>query len=662
MKKIDQALFGYDSGHHLLESSLDLSRADRHFLAVATDLSGSAPAEGFDQSYTGLPLPDSNYYALFCTWLAPEMPRPGCVWSHVLLLELADLAEIPDLGNLRTLFERPIRGKFSRYKKRVEVRNENFERRSEVAFDHAAAAEFLRGLYEHPDSSMMIVAESGASHEELVFALWSQQWPRLRRQFRFSTGSFSDRGKDGDAFDLQILPRASRSWQVTRKLYMVDENLVAENSSKQISEWISAAVKDLASPLGTPLRDFLQAHGLDIRSPRGSFKKLTEIYLGFRQHTRSRWSDVLVQIASSFPDAKEATLLKRAALTRGSGADRKHREEQDWQTLEYLCARAANGAFSKLSIDIPAIVKKLWPSRRTAIVDLLLQRPNKSTQKYWEQLFNGAAEAVEPADLAWISELHPDLVPSLISLRPQLAASPDLWQTPEPLQWRIVEALESSLHRPPWHEIVVAMLEAATNVGAREAVLASGAAVLDAAVDWVRVTAQEDLPTITWREALRPIAEARLGEKPDEDVELLLCLALAAAPTVSVAVSQAWMRRMLTEVELPTLPFPLKVPTAFVFVAVGLQTSGLSGARLIAQGYTIVHQALATQTEPIDSWRLLQPHLPALWFWQQWDRCEMLRQAIKIWARENPRHEDSLLQEAASAARSSLREALLSEK
>ena len=590
------------------------------------------------------------------------MPRPGCVWSHVLLLELADLAEISNLGILRSLFERPTRRKFSTYEKRLDLSKDTFEGGlEEPPPTHVAAAECLRGLYEHPDIPVMMVADTGTSLEEVVFAIWSQQWPRLRRQFRFSTGSFSDRGKEGEAFDFQIIPRVSRAWYGLRKVCIIDEELRSEKQSKQSSGWIAAAVKDLRSPLGTPLRDFLQAHGLDVRTPRGSFKKLTQLYLDFRHSARSAPGELLERVASSFPDAREAISLKREALEPVSGTDRKQREEHGWQILEYLCVRATNDAFSKLSVDLRTIVKNLWASRRTAIVDLLLQKPNRTTQKYWEQLFNGAAEAVKPADLAWITELHPDLVPSLISSRPQLASSPDLWRASEAFQWRIIEALESSPHRLPWHEVVVAMLEAGTNIGTREVVLASGAAVLDATVDWVRRTAREDLPTITWRDALRPLAEKRLAEKPNEIVELLLCLALVPATTVSAVALKPATRRMFAEVEINTLPVPLRVPTAFVFVTVALQTTGPIAARLLSQGYDIVHEALATQTETIDSWRLLQPHLPALWFWQQWDRCEMLRQAVRSWVRDNPQYKESLGGKAGSAARASLRQALLSE-
>src|ERR1035438_7653912 len=104
---LHQAVFGYDAGHNLLAASCPLSAESRRTLAVLTDTSGPWPASGFDHAFTGTLLPDMPYYALFCTWLAPEMPRPGCVWSHVLLIELADLAGLADLGELRHCFKKP---------------------------------------------------------------------------------------------------------------------------------------------------------------------------------------------------------------------------------------------------------------------------------------------------------------------------------------------------------------------------------------------------------------------------------------------------------------------------------------------------------------------------------------------------------------------------
>src|SRR3546814_20493757 len=81
---IDQCLFGYEDGHRLLASSMSLGDQT----SLLTKLSDLAPGTLFGSSHgywTGLPLPELARYALFRTWPAPELPRPGCVWTHALL-------------------------------------------------------------------------------------------------------------------------------------------------------------------------------------------------------------------------------------------------------------------------------------------------------------------------------------------------------------------------------------------------------------------------------------------------------------------------------------------------------------------------------------------------------------------------------------------------
>ena len=181
-----QALFGYDGGHQLLAASLRLPPEARHFLGVATDLSGSAPPHGFSQTYTGVPLPETNFYALFSTWLAPEMPRPGCVWSHVLLIDLADIAELRDLGGLCKLFLRPLPALWlEKFSNPLHYSDAPDSPCGLAASDEALAAQLLAALYGEAGKSVVVPAACASDHEELVFALWSQQWPRLRRNFRF---------------------------------------------------------------------------------------------------------------------------------------------------------------------------------------------------------------------------------------------------------------------------------------------------------------------------------------------------------------------------------------------------------------------------------------------------------------------------------------------
>ena len=41
------------------------------------------------------------------TWAAPEISRPGCIWTHSLFISFTELAQIEDPRILLQLFVRP---------------------------------------------------------------------------------------------------------------------------------------------------------------------------------------------------------------------------------------------------------------------------------------------------------------------------------------------------------------------------------------------------------------------------------------------------------------------------------------------------------------------------------------------------------------------------
>src|SRR5262245_53670958 len=90
---IKQALHGYSDGHRLLAFSCRLPRDAENLMLILSDLSGPGGGDQFDPYLTGYPLGSAGRYALACTWPAPEMGRPGCVWTHTLLLGEELLAE-----------------------------------------------------------------------------------------------------------------------------------------------------------------------------------------------------------------------------------------------------------------------------------------------------------------------------------------------------------------------------------------------------------------------------------------------------------------------------------------------------------------------------------------------------------------------------------------
>src|SRR5690554_2521241 len=195
---VHQALHGYSDGHQLLALSVKLSPRDRKTLLVLSDI--SAPGSVLDDRgyITGYPLAESGFFAIGRTWPALEMSRPGCVWTHTILVDFNDLATMDSLSSLLSLFQRPNDLKDSEsYSLPVKVPSGTHVKMPNCAKDWARSV--VAALYTRPKD---LIVSKGRDREidEAVFAIWSQQWPRLRRNFRFCTLTSADRSTDGAIF------------------------------------------------------------------------------------------------------------------------------------------------------------------------------------------------------------------------------------------------------------------------------------------------------------------------------------------------------------------------------------------------------------------------------------------------------------------------------
>lgn len=271
--RLNQTLHGYSDGHRQLASSIALKPKDIKTMLVLSDISGPGARISEEGYLTGYPLPESGMYALARTWLAPEMSRPGCVWTHTILIDYADLATFESYDSLLKLFRRPIESKVSDYNEPITITKNGLDKGFDV-FALVWAQKVVEGLYGSPKSKIVAQRNSTFNVDEVVLAIWFQQWPRLRRAFRFCTFSSSDRSIEGNVFDLQILPSNDRT---IRSRF--SNSLDADNSVKTEGRWLDTALNDLFGPDNLGLRTFLRFIGGDIASGRSAFRPLCELSL-----------------------------------------------------------------------------------------------------------------------------------------------------------------------------------------------------------------------------------------------------------------------------------------------------------------------------------------------------------------------------------------------
>ena len=627
---LHQALFGYDTGHHLLGASIPLSPDLRHLLAVATDLSGHAPSAGFDATYTGFPLSGTNLYALFCTWLAPEMPRPGCVWSHVLLIELPEFAELRDLAILRRLFRRPESGVWDNYEAPLRLRVESQLPAGTDSSKLVDARKLLGALYTEPNRSIVVPSNEAARTEEVVFAIWSQQWPRLRRSFRFSTGSFADRGRSGHAFDVQVTPETRRgAWQRQGDYFTVDTSYEPDFDV----QWLGTALADLQLPEVGGFREFLRSYGADIKEPRSGFARLASVYHRTLLQPRSEWEENLRYVGEIFTDASDAVDLKKWLVTPNFDLDRDTEKKRNIATLTFLLTSEDAKAYASVSPDFTKLANRVWASNRNEVLSLLAELIRQPERSSGITFAAAIAKEVKSSDLRLISEEHPELLQLLFGHHPALAFNIETWQLPTHLQWRVSEILNGlSLEASDWSQIVGAMFAAGTGVGVRDAVEKAGSQAIQGTFRWLETDMrQRQLPPQIWRDALAGWAVNYVRENGSlEANQLALCSWFLGPESARqlLNVSRQDVQALAAQ-PFEKVPRQLQLHSAFLLVTLGLRSGGTEGIKFLVNGFFIVYEALASSNYTSESWLLLSPELPYLGIWREWDRCKKLRHAVR---------------------------------
>jgi hypothetical protein len=205
---IHQAIHGYRDGHRLLSSSTPLSADATRAILVLSDMSGPSMQPGFDVYLTGYPLPGSEFFVLAKTWYAPEMQRPGCVWTHSLLIPRIQVSHVAT-ACLLGLFQRPqLEGVEMAAATPIALGDKVGNASRGDGFDDRKIAAALVGAVLGQLRPVIVPVKTAAQIEEVVLRLWEQLWPAERVRFSFCTGALMPRSNAGALLDLQAVPRA----------------------------------------------------------------------------------------------------------------------------------------------------------------------------------------------------------------------------------------------------------------------------------------------------------------------------------------------------------------------------------------------------------------------------------------------------------------------
>jgi hypothetical protein len=603
--QLHQAAHGYLDGHRQFALSAALRPRDTKTLLILSDSSG--PGARFPEGgyLTGYPLTESGFYALARTWPAPEMPRPGCVWTHTLLIGFTEIAALEDVSGLNSLFQRPRAGSQDTYQTPFLWT----PRQTSTAINRDDARYILSAVYGEPKQRIVTVVRSSEA-EDLALAVWGQQWPRLRRGFRFCTFAGADRSTAAADFDLQMVPP-----QETSIRSRFPKAFDAGRAKLPRADWVEIAVDDLCSDGEHELRTFFRRVGGDLSGGRGAFASLCRLYeLLHRSEAEGSLANAMALLDDEFEPSEGR--YARTAVTREAAVHARDLDESGFDSLIRNLSALGTEAGDNI---LNHVGEQIWARRPQDVPGLL----------HGEGVAQTAVERgldTLPADLV-IKALSvvPGLASMVLERRPEIVSKQSFW---------FLDGLD--------HEAALSTVSGdASQIEtiARALIAAGRGGLANVAVDRLGFFAIAEALAETdpfsadarWLRALaRDLAAVAqlLSQGAVHSHQLLVGLARVLPPDAvpnEVGIDP-WLMAC-SQVEGPINDSDRNYLSAYL-LSRALGTRSRSSAELIIHSFEPVHTALAQDRMPAEGWALIVPRLPWMFYWLEWDRCRRVREGV----------------------------------
>jgi hypothetical protein len=621
---IHQLLHGYDEGHRMLSGSIKPDGQTAKTLLTLSDLSGQGGiAENVDY-ITGYPLSKMGAYALAKTWMAPEMPRPGCGWTHTLLIDFSDLAAICSNSVLK-LFRRPAGLQDIPSYQQSLIFEINTPTRTHNLLPGKVMRALLAALYESPMDCVFIQRQKdflSNEADEIAMALWLQQWPRLRRNFRFCTWTPSDRSRANAQFDLQFIPHKKYLFNNNRKgtdFHWVDITITLPNL---LNNWLEIALSDATyGDRNSRFRDFLWRYGAETEAGRAAFCPLAQAWQAIEDSTTVDIDALIVAVSNLKPAIISLTLrtMQEVAQYAANATN-----ILSLNAIEFLIQNLAFLDDQMEEADALVFATTIWRHAPEKI--WLLFKANTAAERLVAVL---AAKKMQPLEALEGSNGDIDLFCAILRANLKLAASPLVWEAPAPIPQCAANIVSNNNEQDI--AILFSMMEADnTDVPALGLGIFGQVAVNTAIEQYDSNDVEKQKRASRWLLAAKQNPKLILAAISKVSIKHIETLAFIASlvdyryPSASHSEDE-WVRALtVIENNISNAKFE------FYAFLLGRAFSGTSPdpGSLIHFSFDSIHSNLTQSRYSKEGWVILEPELPEVPWWITWDRAYRVRLGV----------------------------------
>lgn len=615
LASIHQAIHGYREGHRLLSSSLSLNADSARAMLVLSDMSGPAMQPGFDEYITGYPLLGSELFVFAKTWYAPEMQRPGCVWTHSLLLSREQVSQA-SVSSLLSKFRRPQQeGVESAASSPIELDRGATDAVKIDGFADPTAAAALVGAVLGQARPVIVTVEKAGQLELAFLRLWEELWPAARGRFSFCTGALMPRSVAGVLMDLQAVPRAIPSSQFRKSAGAA--LLLDLRTPGTAAAWVELFL-DGTKCGDTTFRSWLDA-AAGVDASRGVVPSLVPIFGAWHAQGSSARS-----ILASIVTAKELEPSARSRLV-GMVFDRADAESGALgrrELLQEACGRRDAELLPGATV-LEDQARRLFEQSRAEGVALVLSLLGGELAEVGERVLRAAVPLLAPSDLETFGDAEAPYLSTIVGANPQLASSPVLWSRVGSRSAEVLSQLGGmNLNDEERGTIVDAIISSGRDVSVDALIRFGGKVAVFRGL--AAITSGQAQLSWPWRSAL--------AGQPDTVLEWLEGLSSPSLRDLELGsrfVSpKSAQSRLATVWKRGTVNASAIVPRVAAFGLTLAFWEGDVNSPLLAVCFQPTYDAASSSLLEYEEWEWVREYAPSSSYWRDWDKCERLAKAM----------------------------------
>ena len=437
--KIHQMLNGYQNGHCKIASSIDLSLNDENIINMLSDVSGMSSNIEWESYITGYPLVNENIYVFAKTWIAKEMKRPGCVWTHSLLINIDEIKYIKSINNIFKLFKYPSNSKYDCYENEIFLETNENNEYEKFKFD-PKQYEYIVYTILSNDNSVIIESDKSDEYERIIVDVLIQQNDAFLRQFSFCTKSFDSRKLNRQDFSYQIVPQNLGN-RVIREIS--EKNIFYKNIEyiEQLPKWVNLITVDFVNHNIAKFKNYKKMYG-SLFETRKYFNKFAKMFYAFNNNTiNNSFLSYMNAIRTVFKDEYEEISYRTIEIICNN-------YNMQWfnnRNISELCLELvdSNEFFIENSNRIISYLSDiLYDEYKDSIYKYFKKYCNDNFNDFGSSLVNELLVKIKVEDFAKVSNMEFDVSLILIKANNNLICCRDIWKQSVEYQIGLISQLD----------------------------------------------------------------------------------------------------------------------------------------------------------------------------------------------------------------------------